>query len=81
MSYCAICGRQHDPQIPCFDGVTQILEDIDAGPRKVSSKEEYKNIAKAADKYLLKILLWVLLWALMLTMLGLVISSLIRKGG
>lgn len=28
MSYCAICGRQHDPDVGCLDGTGQALRDI-----------------------------------------------------
>jgi hypothetical protein len=28
MSYCVVCGRQHDPGVGCFDGAGQALRDI-----------------------------------------------------
>jgi hypothetical protein len=28
MSYCVICGRQHDPGVGCLDGAGQALRDI-----------------------------------------------------
>ena len=60
MRYCAICGRQHDPDIPCFDGADQALRDagIESSPHTPSPG--IRGIVKQADRWILKVLLTLL---------------------
>ncbi len=57
MGYCAICGRQHDPDVPCFDGGSQALRDSGIREPGHPDESEFRRIAKPADKWMMKALL------------------------
>jgi hypothetical protein len=52
MSYCVICGRQHDPGVGCFDGAGQALRDIGL-PRSRAQSPFGPKQSSAARKWTL----------------------------
>jgi hypothetical protein len=57
MSYCAICGNQHDPDVSCFDVSEQALRDMGANGRSATPNSKFGDYAKQADWWILKLLL------------------------
>jgi len=44
MAFCAICGTNHDPDMPCGDGAGQVLRGAGIKKsRKMSKKENLKK--------------------------------------
>jgi hypothetical protein len=60
MRYCAICGRQHDPDIPCFDGANQALREAGFDVHPHAPRPGIRRIVRQADKWILKVLLTLL---------------------
>jgi hypothetical protein len=64
MGFCPTCKRNHDPDINCTDGTTQLLRDIGIEKTNTSSKEEFKKIEKSANKAVIIVLLIILVGVL-----------------
>jgi hypothetical protein len=69
MSYCAICGREHDPDLPCFDSAGQALRSTSVDERQTPDSD-FKRTAKLADRWFIKLLLALLI----LFALGIILS-------
>ena len=57
MAYCAICGRTHDADLPCFDSSSQAMRCLGSDDRRHLSDQDFRKIAKLADKWMMKLLL------------------------
>ncbi len=60
MSYCAICGCNHDPDLPCFDASSQSLRSAGVNSRRYSPIQEFRKTARRSDRWVLKCLVTVL---------------------
>jgi hypothetical protein len=60
MAYCGICGRHHDPGAGCFDGTNQALKDTGIDTLHRPPDADFRQIAKQADRWIVKVLLWIL---------------------
>ena len=76
MGYCAICGREHDPDLPCFDSAAQASRDSAMHARRHISDQDFKKIAKLADRWMMKLLVAVLALIAALVILS---TVLVRK--
>ncbi len=75
MSYCVICGRQHDPDLPCHDGGAQALRGSVIAARHHTSALEFRKLARATDRWFLRFLL--VLAALILAVM--IFSSILER--
>jgi hypothetical protein len=59
MSFCAICGGDHDPDTPCFNRAEQILKrmGIQDQRKSRSSQKGFNDIVKKANRSLILLLL------------------------
>ena len=57
MSFCAICGCNHDPDIPCGSGTEQIRRNADIDKSHKVSKEKSQKTARDANKVIKMIFL------------------------
>jgi hypothetical protein len=57
MAFCPICKRNHDPDLNCLDGTTQISRQIGISDSKKTSPEEFKKISRSANKAIFIVLL------------------------
>jgi len=59
MRYCAICGRHHESETGCFG--SELGEPPNQGmgeERSKSSPEQFKIIARQADRFIVRLLLF-----------------------
>ena len=75
MAYCAVCGRNHETGAGCFNGTAEILDKAGMNAPQGFSHEKFRQIAKKADRWFLRLLLW----ALVLIVLIFLVSSLAIK--
>ncbi len=54
MSYCAICGSNHDPDVPCFQASSQTLRSAGIGSRPHSPGQGFRKTAGLADRWVIK---------------------------
>jgi hypothetical protein len=57
MSFCAVCGTQHDPGAPCIGRAGEGLPDGASVKSRRVSKAEFKRVAQAADRFMVRFLL------------------------
>jgi len=50
MSFCAICGCNHDPDVPCGSGTDQIRRNAGIDKSQKISKEKSQKVARDVDK-------------------------------
>ena len=50
MSFCAICGCEHDPDVPCGSGTEQIRRNAGIGKTQKISQEESQKTIRDANK-------------------------------
>lgn len=60
MAFCPKCGAHHDANIPCFDRAGEILRDMGVERPSKMSKQEFKELERTADRFMLKISLMVI---------------------
>ncbi len=54
MTYCAICGSNHDPDVPCFDASSQALRSAGINSRHEHPSKEFSRTAGLADRWVIK---------------------------
>ena len=74
MSFCAICGAHHDPNIPCADRAGEILQDIGIKRTPKKHRKEFKKLEKAADRYMIKFFLIGLAFLTLFILLGVLVQ-------
>ncbi len=57
MSFCPICGTNHDPNFLCVERGREALHKAGIETDSAISKEDFKKLEKKADRYMLKLLL------------------------
>jgi len=59
MSYCAICGREHDQDLPCacFSGTSQVLRAAGMKDGRQRPDTDYRRLARLADRWFMRLLL------------------------
>jgi hypothetical protein len=70
MSYCAICGREHDPDLPCFDSAGQVLRSAGIDDRQAPDSD-FKRVARLSDRWFIKLLLALLVFFIV----GIILSA------
>ena len=50
MSFCAICGCNHDPDVPCGSGTEQIRRNAGIDKSQKISKDKSQKTTRDADK-------------------------------
>lgn len=61
MSFCPICGRDHDPNRLCIDIGGEALRRTGVETNSESDNGEFMKISKQADRYMLKLLLKIII--------------------
>ncbi len=75
MSYRVICGRQHDPDLPCNDGGAQALRGAGIAGHHHISAFEFRRLARLADRWILKVLLALVALIVALTILTVILEK------
>ena len=75
MMYCAICGREHDPDLSCIGSASQALKAAGMDNRRQTSDSDFKRIARLADRWFIKLL--IALMALLVVMM--ILSAVLKK--
>lgn len=57
MANCAICGNDHNPDVPCSGPLEKMLHEIESESEGRISREEFRELQKKVDRCSLKILL------------------------
>ena len=73
MAFCAICGTNHDPDVPCGDGAGQVLREAGIKKsRKVSKRESEKTARdfRRAMKFVFLVILLLILFLLYAVFFG-----------
>ena len=66
MAFCAICGTNHDPDMPCGDGAGQVLRGAGIKKSRKMSKRESEKTARDFSKAMKIVFLVILLLILFL---------------
>lgn len=56
MSFCPVCGANHDPKTPCIDRAGEILRDLGLQKPKIPERE-FKNLVRKTNWSLIRVLL------------------------
>jgi hypothetical protein len=75
MSYCAICGREHDPDLLCFDGTSQALRRAGADDPRHNSASALRKIVRQADRWLIRLLIALLALIAAIVILSIVLEK------
>jgi hypothetical protein len=75
MAFCAICGRYHETGAGCLEGTEDILKSAGAGSPPKPSKEGFRQTARKADRWFLKMLFWAFVVIALLYILFYIISK------
>ncbi len=75
MSFCAVCGTQHDPGAFCIGRAGEGLPDGASRKSRKVSKAEFKRVAQAADRFMVRFLLI----ALVLLVLVMILAFIAQK--
>lgn len=75
MSYCAICGREHDRDLPCFDSTSQSLRAAGMDDHRQTSVSDFKRIARLADRWFIRLLLALLAFLTAMMILSMILSK------
>ncbi len=70
MAFCAICGSYHDPDLPCVNRAKQTLRGAGIEEDHQKPGPEFPEIAKAADRFMLKVLIGALAGLIALVILA-----------
>ena len=60
MSFCPVCGTNHDSNYLCIERGREALHKAGIETDSPSSKEDFKKLEKKADRYMFKLLLQVI---------------------
>ncbi len=74
MSFCAICGGHHDPDVPCYNLTEQVLKDAGLRGKRRTSPRQFKRIVQKTNKSLIGVLLIFLAAILIAILVGEIIS-------
>ncbi len=70
MSFCTVCGTQHDPDKPCIGRGGEGLPDGASVKSRRVSKAEFQRVAQAADRFMVKLLLIALIFLVLVMILA-----------